>query len=107
LSQALAVTSEKRFSLVPELPTVAESGLPGFETSAWQGLLAPAAIPRRVVTRLQAESAHVLASPAMRNLLAANGAEPVVSSPAEFAAFVQAQIAKWSKVEQAAGIKPD
>jgi tripartite-type tricarboxylate transporter receptor subunit TctC len=105
--RALAVTSEKRFSLVPELPTVAESGLPGFETSAWQGLLAPAATPRPIVNRLYSESAKVLVAPAMRNLLAANGAEAVGSTPAALAAFVQAQIAKWSKVVRAAGIKPD
>ena len=105
--RALAVTSEKRFSLVPELPTVAESGLPGFETSAWQGLLAPAATPRGIVSRLHEQSVRVLGAPAMRSLLSANGAEPVGSTPAEFAAFVQAQIAKWSKVVRAAGIKPD
>ena len=105
--RALAVTSEKRFSLTPDLPTVAESGLPGFETSAWQGLLAPAKISRAIVNRINAESASSVKSPAMRNLLAANGAEGVGNSPEEFSAFVQAQIAKWTKVVRAAGIQAE
>ena len=105
--RALAVTSEKRFSLTPDLPTVAESGLPGFETSAWQGLLAPEKISRAIVNRINAESASSVKSPAMRNLLAANGAEGVGNSPEEFSAFVQAQIAKWTKVVRAAGIQAE
>lgn len=105
--RALAVTSEKRFSLTPDLPTVAESGLPGFETSAWQGLLAPAKISRAIVNRINAESASSVKSPAMRNLLAANGAEGVGNSPEAFSAFVQAQIAKWTKVVRAAGIQAE
>jgi tripartite-type tricarboxylate transporter receptor subunit TctC len=102
--RALAVTSEKRFSLVPELPTVAELGLPGFETSAWQGLLAPAATPRAIVNGVNAAAASSVNSATMRNLLAANGAEGVGNSPSAFAAFVHAQIAKWTKVVRAAGI---
>ncbi|MCE9640888.1 MAG: tripartite tricarboxylate transporter substrate binding protein [Betaproteobacteria bacterium] len=105
--RALAVTSEKRFSLTPDLPTVAESGLPGFETSAWQGLLAPAKTSRAIVNRINAESASSVNSPAMRNLLAANGAEGVGNSPEAFSAFVQAQIAKWTKVVRAAGIQAE
>lgn len=105
--RALAVTSEKRFSLVPELPALAELGLPGFETSAWQGLLAPANTPRAIVNRINAESAAAIASPSMRTLLAANGAEGVGNSPAAFATFVQNQISKWTKVVQAAGIQAD
>ncbi|MDB5810966.1 MAG: bugT [Betaproteobacteria bacterium] len=105
--RALAVTSEKRFSLVPELPAIAELGLPGFETSAWQGLLAPANTPRAIVNRINAESAAAIASPSMRTLLAANGAEGVGNSPAAFATFVQNQISKWTKVVQAAGIQAD
>ncbi len=105
--RALAVTSEKRFSLVPDLPTIAELGLPGFETSAWQGLLAPANTPRAIINRINADSAAAVSSPAMRNLLAANGAEGVGNSPAAFAAFVQNQIAKWTKVVRAAGIEAE
>jgi tripartite-type tricarboxylate transporter receptor subunit TctC len=105
--RALAVTSEKRFSLVPELPTVAELGLPGFETSAWQGLLAPAGTPRAIVNRINADAASSVRSAGMRNLLAANGAEGVGNAPEAFAAFVQKQIAKWTRVVRAAGIQAE
>ena len=105
--RALAVTSEKRFSLVPELPAIAELGLPGFETSAWQGLLAPANTPRAIINKINADSAAAVASSAMRTLLAANGAEGVANSPAAFATFVQNQIIKWTKVVQAAGIQAE
>jgi len=105
--RALAVTSEKRFSLVPELLAIAELGFPGFETSAWQGLLAPANTPRAIVNRINADAAASLTSPAMRNLLAANGAEGVGNSPAAFADYVQKQIVKWTKVVQAAGIQAE
>jgi tripartite-type tricarboxylate transporter receptor subunit TctC len=105
--RALAVTSEKRFSLVPELPAIAELGFPGFETSAWQGLLAPANTPRAIVNRINADAAASVTSPTMRNLLAANGAEGVGNSPAAFADYVQKQIVKWTKVVQAAGIQAE
>jgi tripartite-type tricarboxylate transporter receptor subunit TctC len=105
--RALAVTSEKRFSLVPELPAIAELGFPGFETSAWQGLLAPANTPRAIINRINADAASSVTSPAMRNLLAANGAEGVGNSPAAFADYVQKQIVKWTKVVQAAGIQAE
>jgi tripartite-type tricarboxylate transporter receptor subunit TctC len=105
--RALAVTSEKRFSLVPELPALAELGLPGFETSAWQGLLAPAGTPRTIINRINADAAVAVKSTTMRNLLAANGAEGVGNAPDAFAAFVRAQIAKWTKVVRAAGIKAE
>ena len=105
--KALAVTSEKRFSLVADLPTVAELGLPGFETSAWQGLLAPANTPRAIVSRLNADVAWAISSPAMRTLLIANGAEGVGNSPEAFGGFVQAQISKWTKVIRAAGIQAE
>ena len=105
--RALAVTSEKRFSLVPELPTVAERGLPGFETSAWQGLLAPAGTPRAIIDRINADAAGSVRSAAMRKLRAANGAEGVGNAPDAFATFVRIQIAKWTKVVRAAGIQAE
>ncbi len=101
---AIAVTSEKRFSLMPELPTVSESGLPGFETTAWQGLVAPARTPPTIIKRLNAESINVLSQPAMRERLTQNGAVAVGSTPEELWAFVRAQIEKWGKVIKAAGI---
>ncbi len=105
--RALAVTSEKRFSLVPDLPSLNELGLTGFETSAWQGLLAPAGTPRAVINRINADAAATIASPAMRNVLVANGAEGVGNSPAAFATYVDNQIRKWTKVAQAAGIEAE
>jgi tripartite-type tricarboxylate transporter receptor subunit TctC len=101
---AIAVTSEKRFPLTPDLPTVSESGLPGFETTAWQGLIAPAKTPPAVIKRLNAESVYVLNQPAMRERLTQNGAVAVASTPEELWAFARAQIEKWGKVIKAAGI---
>lgn len=104
---AIAVTSEKRFPLMPDLPTVSESGLPGFETTAWQGLVAPAKTPPAVIKRLNAESIYVLNQPLMRERLTQNGAVAVGSTPEELWAFARAQIEKWGKVVKAAGITPN
>ena len=104
---AIAVTSEKRFPLMPDLPTVSESGLPGFETTAWQGLVAPAKTPPAVIKRLNAESIYVLNQPLMRERLTQNGAVAVSSTPEELWAFARAQIEKWGKVVKAAGITPN
>lgn len=103
----IAVTSEKRFPLMPDLPTVSESGLPGFETTAWQGLVAPAKTPPAVIKRLNAESVYVLNQPAMRERLTQNGAVAVASTPEELWVFARAQIEKWGKVVKAAGITPN
>lgn len=101
---AIAVTSEKRFPLTPDLPTVSESGLPGFETTAWQGLIAPARTPSAIIKRLNAESINVLNQPAMRERMTQNGAVAVGSTPEELWSFARAQIEKWGKVIKAAGI---
>ncbi len=103
----IAVTSEKRFPLTPELPTIAESGLPGFETTAWQGLVAPARTPPAIIKRLNAESVQVINHPAMRERMIQNGAEPVGSTPEALWDFARKQIAKWGKVIKAAGITPN
>jgi len=105
--QPIAVTSEQRFPLLPELPTLSESGLPGFETGAWQGLVVPARTPKAVITRLNTEAVKVLALPAMHERLTQNGATPVGSTPEELWIFVRAQIEKWGKVIKAAGITPN
>jgi len=102
--KALAVTSERRFPLTPELPTVAESGYPGFETSAWQGLLAPANTNKLAITRIHTESVVVLNQAGVKERLAQNGAVPVANTPEEFRTFVKNQISKWGKVIAAAGI---
>jgi tripartite-type tricarboxylate transporter receptor subunit TctC len=104
---AIAVTSEKRFPLTPDLPTVSESGLHGFETTAWQGLVAPAKTPSAIIQRLNAEAVQVLNQPVMRERLTQNGAVAVGSTPEELWAFARAQIEKWAKVIKAAGITPN
>lgn len=103
----VAVTSLKRSVAVPELPTIAESGYPGFETAAWQGLLGPAKLPAPILQRLHAEAAKAARDPELKQRLLADGAEPVGNSPEEFRAWATAEIAKWTKVVKAIGVKVD
>jgi tripartite-type tricarboxylate transporter receptor subunit TctC len=105
--RALAVTTARRSPLAPELPTIAESGLPGFDISTWFGLFVPAGTPQPVVERLHAEFTKALASPDVREKMLALGAEPVGSTPAEFAAYVKAEAAKYAKLVKASGAKVD
>jgi tripartite-type tricarboxylate transporter receptor subunit TctC len=105
--RALAVTSGKRSDALPDVPTLAEAGVPGYDSTQWYGVLAPAGTPRPIVTRLHGEIVRALRAPDVRERLAADGAEPVGSSPEEFAAFIRAEIAKWAKVAKAAGIQPE
>jgi tripartite-type tricarboxylate transporter receptor subunit TctC len=101
--RALAVTSKTRSAAVPEIPTVAESGFPEFEASSWFGLLGPAELPREIVVKLQAEVARALNVPELRAKLLQQGADPVGSTPEEFAAYMRAETAKWAKVVRASG----
>ena len=104
--RALAVTSAKRSAAVPELPTVAEAaGLPGFEASTWQGFVFPAATPRAIVQRVADDTAKVVSAPDVRERLRDLGYEPIGSAPAEFGAYIRAELAKWTKVIKGAGIK--
>jgi tripartite-type tricarboxylate transporter receptor subunit TctC len=108
--KALAVTSATRSAAMPELPTVAEAGgatLKGYEASSWFGLLAPAGTPMDTVNRVQQETAKALASPALKERLAAQGAIPSGNTPAEFAKFIADETAKWAKVVKASGAKVD
>ena len=105
--QALAVTTLKRSALVPELPTVDEAGLKGFETVAWFGLLAPAGTSSEVITRTRDEVARITHTPELRARIEALGGEPVGNTPQEFAAIIRADIAKWRRVVDAANIKVD
>ncbi len=105
--RALAVTSDKRLPQLPEVPTMAEAGFPGFEVSSWQGLLAPAATPPAIVAKLQREVARLLAQPEVRERLLAAAAEPVGSTPAAFRAYIQAEIAKWGAVARQADLVLD
>ena len=92
---------------MPELPTIAESGLPGYNASGWYGLFAPAATPRPIVSRLNADAVKALRMPDVVRTLSSQGAEPVASSSDEFRAFVAAEIDKWAKLVKLTGMKPD
>ena len=103
--KAIGVSSGRRSSALPEVPTFAESGLPGFVVDAWVGVLAPARTPRPVIERLQREIAAVLAEPAVKERYAVLGIEPVGNTPEEFAAQIREDLARWEKVVRQAGIK--
>jgi len=105
--RALAVTTAQRSPLVPDIPTLAESGLPGFETVAWFGLLAPTGTPKPVVDKLQAEVARIVREPDIRERIAALGGEPVGNSPEAFSAIVKGDVAKWKKVVKDADVHVD
>jgi tripartite-type tricarboxylate transporter receptor subunit TctC len=105
--RTLAVSSLQRSPTAPQVPTVAESGYPGFEAMVWFGLFAPTGAPPEVIRKVSEETARVLSTPSMRELLAGQGLEIVASNPAVFAARVNSETIKWRKVIQDAGIKPD
>lgn len=105
--RALAVTGDKRSPQVPELPTIAEAGLAGYAVTAWFGLLAPAATPPEIITRLSAEIQKGFRTPQMRERFSSLGADPVGNSPEQFAVFLKAEMAKWAKLVKAAGIKAE
>ena len=105
--RALGVTSATRTSALPDIPTIAEGGLPGYEAVQWNGLLAPAGTPREIIARLHKEATAILRALEMRERLARDGIEVVGSSPEEFAALIKAEIVKWAKVVKAAGIQPE
>ena len=105
--RALAVTTSKRWALLPQLPTMAESGLPGFEVSQWSGLLAPAGTSQAIIDKLNGEVVRVLKLPDVHQSLVKLGFEPVGNTPQEFAAYIRAEIAKWAKVIRAGGIHVD
>lgn len=105
--KALAVTAAKRIPVAPEVPTVAESGLPGYVVSGWWGLLAPARTPVAVIERLNREVVRALNSHELRERLAADGIVPVGGSPGEFTAFLRGEIAMWSKVVRESGARAE
>lgn len=105
--RALAVTSLKRSAAAPEIPAVAESGLPGYEATAWQGVLAPAGTPREIIIKLNSEFVRIINQPELRKQLAEQGYEPAGNSPEQFAEYVQTEIAKWTRVIRAAGLKAE
>jgi tripartite-type tricarboxylate transporter receptor subunit TctC len=103
----LGTTGAKRAAVLPDEPTVAEAGVPGYEASQWYGVLAPAQTPKEIITRLHAEITRILQAPDMREKLAADGTDPVGSSPDEFARYIKSELTKWGKVARDAGITPE
>jgi tripartite-type tricarboxylate transporter receptor subunit TctC len=102
--RVLAVTTEKRLPYLPDVPTIAESGFPTYEISSWQGVLAPAGTPPAVIAKVNRELVALLKTPAMRERMAREGADPVGSTPEQFSRRVASEIDKWAKVAKAAGL---
>jgi tripartite-type tricarboxylate transporter receptor subunit TctC len=105
--RAIATTSAQRTPSVPDLPTMIESGLPGFEVSQWFGMLAPAKTPKSVIATLNTEISRILNEPEMKSRFAAEGADVVAGTPEEFGQRIRAEIAKWRKVVEQIGLKPE
>ena len=103
--RAIAITTAARYPGLPELPTVAESGVPGYEASAWFGIVAPAATPRDAVARLNTEVNRAINLPDMKERFAQQGATPAPGTPEDFSAWIRAEIMKWGKVVKASGAK--
>ena len=105
--RALGVASATRAEALPHLPTIAESGMPGFDVTSWQGVFAPGRTPPALVERINGELKRVIALPEVRRQLAANGFEPVGSSVAEFSARIEDELARWTKLIRASGARPE
>jgi tripartite-type tricarboxylate transporter receptor subunit TctC len=105
--RALALVAPQRSPVLPEVPTVAEAGLPKFDVTTWYGILAPAGTPRPIVTRLNAELAKIMHAPELKERLEALATDPVTSTPEEFAALIRREIEKWAEVVREAGLKAD
>lgn len=105
--RAYGVSSAKRSAVVPDVPTIAEAGVPGYEVVQWFGILAPAATPREIVLRLHSAAVRSLQDPVVKERFLADGGETIGNSPEEFAAIIRSDLAKWGKLVKQAGIKPD
>jgi tripartite-type tricarboxylate transporter receptor subunit TctC len=105
--RAIAVTSAKRSPTAPDIPTIAESGLPGYDVQSWFALNAPARTPPAIVAKLNAEVAKVLAAKDVQDRFAELGAVPAVMSAAQYGSFIDGEVRKWAAVVKASGAKPD
>jgi tripartite-type tricarboxylate transporter receptor subunit TctC len=105
--RVIAVTGAKRSPLLPDAPTVSESGLPGFDVTSWYGMFGPAALPRELVLKINADIAAALAAPDVKDRLASSGADPAPSTPEELGKLVREEVAKWAKVVAASGARVD
>jgi tripartite-type tricarboxylate transporter receptor subunit TctC len=106
-TRALAVTTKRRSPLLPDLPTIAESGLPDYDLDGWGGLVGPAGVPPETVDRLQSEIAAILGLPDVRERLASLGADPSGMAPADFRRFIAAEAVKWRRIVVESGAKID
>ena len=105
--RGLGVGTVKRTPLFPEMPTIAEAGVPGYEANNWNGIVVPRKTPRAVIERLHREVVAVLDDASVAKRLAAQGLEPIGDTPAHFAQYLKAEAAKWGKLVKTAGIKPE
>jgi tripartite-type tricarboxylate transporter receptor subunit TctC len=105
--RALAVTTARRTALMPELPTLAESGLPGFDIYTWWGFLAPAGTPKEIIAKWNSEVVRILSTPEMKAFFAQQGAEPAPTTPEQFADLIRSEIPKYAKIVKASGAKVD
>ena len=105
--KAIATTDAKRARLMPDVPTVSESGVPGFEVDSWHGMLAPAKVPREIIALLNRELVAILGKPEVRDALLSEGGEITPGTPEEFAAFLKSEVVKWAKVVKQSGITPE
>ena len=105
--RALGVTSARRVPTAPDVPTIAEAGVPGYESLQWYGLLAPAGTAKEIIARLNKEAVAALRTPEIVARLTNDGAEVIAGTPEEFGAYIRAETEKWAKVAKAAGIKPE
>ena len=105
--RGLAVTSARRSPITPDVPTIAEAGVPGYEASAWYGLMVPARTPPEIISRLHAESVKAFNRPDVKERLGATGLEPIGSTPEQFGAHIRSEIEKWGKIVKATGLRPD
>jgi len=105
--RAIAVTGAARSSLLPEVPTVSEAGLPGFEVTSWYGVFGPAGLPAHIVAKLNSEIGRAVTTPGVKERLAALGAEPSLKSPDEFGRYVRQEIAKWARVVKESGARAE
>ena len=105
--RAIAVTSAKRSQVLPEMPTFSESGLPGFDAAAWQGVVVPAGTPAEIVTRLNAEINKALQDPGVRVRLAGQGADVIGGTPSEYGAYIRAEMPRWAKAIKDSGARAE
>jgi tripartite-type tricarboxylate transporter receptor subunit TctC len=105
--RALGVTGPRRATIAPDIPTIGEAGVPGYEVLQWYGVLAPAKTPREIIARLNSAVVHAVQDATIRERIASDGGEPVGNKPEEFVAILRADFRKWGEVIRKAGIRVD